>query len=95
MSIQWHITTDCQNRCKHCYVFDPATYDRERTCRLSLEDKLKVIDQIDSFGKKWGFRFPVVALMGGDPLLARTGIPSPRRSGSGARCCPSAAIRRR
>ena len=70
MSIQWHITTDCQNRCKHCYVFDPATYDRERTCRLSLEDKLKVMDQIDSFGKKWGFRFPMVALMGGDPLLA-------------------------
>lgn len=70
MSIQWHITTQCQNRCRHCYVFDPATYDHERNCALSLEDKIKVIDQIDAFGEKWDIEFGNVALMGGDPLLA-------------------------
>lgn len=70
LSIQWHITTDCQNRCEHCYVFDPATYDHERRRRLSLKEKLQVMDQFDAFGEKWGFSFSSVILMGGDPLLA-------------------------
>ncbi len=70
MSIQWHITTQCQNRCRHCYVFDPATYAHERDCSLSLEEKIKVLDQIDAFGEKWDISFDNVALMGGDPLLA-------------------------
>lgn len=70
LSIQWHITTDCQNRCEHCYVFDPATYDHERRRRLSLKEKLQVMEQFDAFGEKWGFSFSSVILMGGDPLLA-------------------------
>lgn len=75
LSIQWHITTDCQNRCEHCYVFDPATYDHERRCRLSLKEKLQVMDQFDAFGEKWGFSFSSVILMGGDPLLAPNWYP--------------------
>lgn len=71
ISIQWHITTDCQNNCRHCYVFDPATYAHERDFGLTLEQKLLAMDKLDAFGKKWGFCFPDVILMGGDPLLAR------------------------
>lgn len=69
-SLQWHITTECQNRCAHCYMFDPATYEREKSGILSLEKKLEALDKLEAFGEKYGFQFPTLALMGGDPLLA-------------------------
>ena len=82
LSIQWHITTECQNRCEHCHVFDPATYDHERRRRLSLKEKLQVMDQFDAFGEKWGFSFSSAAYMGGGPFapLLRTSV-RPGRSG--------------
>jgi len=68
--LQWHLTTACQNHCKHCYVYDPATYEHECTHPLSLEKKLEIMDKFDAFGEEWGFTFPTVCLIGGDPLLA-------------------------
>lgn len=70
ISVQWHITSACQHNCKHCYMFEPATRKRELERQLTLEQKIQVIDQLEAFGKKWGFSFPNFVLMGGDPLLA-------------------------
>lgn len=69
MSIQWHITTKCQNHCKHCYLYDEATYGRECSGHLPLEGKIRILDQLEAFGEKWGFSFPDVFVIGGDPLL--------------------------
>ncbi len=70
MSIQWHITTACQNKCKHCYVFDEKTYPHEKDFPLRLEEKIKVLDRFDEFSKKWDIHFDSICLMGGDPLRA-------------------------
>lgn len=70
VSVQWHITASCQHNCKHCYMFEPVTRQRELERQLSLEQKIRVLDQLDAFGQKWGFSFHSFSLMGGDPLLA-------------------------
>ena len=43
LSIQWHITTECGNHCKHCYVFDSSTFEDERRNTLSLDGLLRVV----------------------------------------------------
>lgn len=70
ISVQWHITAACQHRCKHCYMFEPSTRQRELERQLSLEQKIEILDQLEAFGNKWGFSFYSFTLMGGDPLLA-------------------------
>ena len=30
LPLQWHVTTNCSNRCKHCYMYDDKTYLEER-----------------------------------------------------------------
>jgi len=70
ITIQWHITTKCQNNCKHCYMYDSQIYCRESERTLSFEQKLEILDQLDAFGKKYGFSFNHFVLIGGDPLLA-------------------------
>jgi len=70
ITIQWHITTKCQNSCKHCYMYDPQTYYRERERTLTLSQKIEILNQLDEFGRKYGFTFKHFYLIGGDPLLA-------------------------
>lgn len=69
ISIQWHITTECGNRCRHCYVFDEATYADERANTLSLEGLLRVLDRIEEFERKRDVSIEHFTISGGDPLL--------------------------
>jgi radical SAM protein with 4Fe4S-binding SPASM domain len=69
ISIQWHITTECSNRCRHCYVFDEATYARERADTLPLEGLLQVLERLEEFERKWGVSIENFTISGGDPLL--------------------------
>ncbi|MCL2063948.1 MAG: radical SAM protein [Candidatus Cloacimonetes bacterium] len=68
-TIQWHITTKCQNNCKHCYMYDPITYEKEQERTLSLKQKKEIIKEIDRFGAEYGISFNHYVLIGGDPLL--------------------------
>jgi radical SAM protein with 4Fe4S-binding SPASM domain len=69
ISIQWHITTECGNRCRHCYVFDEATYARERAETLPLEGLKQVLGRIEEFERKWDVSIENFTISGGDPLL--------------------------
>ncbi|MDP2924571.1 MAG: radical SAM protein [Candidatus Omnitrophota bacterium] len=60
-SLQWHLTTACQNSCKHCYM------DRSNET-LSYEDCEKVVDDFQHLLTKWKAEGRVY-LTGGDPLL--------------------------
>ncbi len=65
-SFQWHITDDCDQRCKHCYIFS--------------EDSCKALDSMNGeqiqdafyncldFCKVYG-RMPYFYITGGDPIL--------------------------
>ena len=69
ISVQWHITSRCGNRCKHCYMYDEATYANERKNALSYKGLLKVLNRFDEFSEKWGVKFRNFNITGGDPLL--------------------------
>lgn len=68
--IQWHITDNCEERCRHCYIYDGKKSIRRRE-ELSFSECLGVLDDIletvtGKFGIKVGINFT-----GGDPLLRR------------------------
>ncbi len=69
ISLQWHLTVDCDQRCKHCYMFDSDTYRTQKTNQLSTEDAFKLVDEFYKLVKGYG-TLGHIALTGGDPILS-------------------------
>lgn len=65
-SFQWHITDECDQRCRHCYIYaeDPGRIP----VRMSWTDICDVLRNCLSFCRDFGTR-PVFFITGGDPLL--------------------------
>ena len=59
---QWHITERCNMSCTHCYQEDKPVDE------LSLDDLLKIVDQIEQAVVKWG-KMGTIALTGGEPFI--------------------------
>lgn len=65
-SFQWHITDECDQRCKHCYIFsedtckhlDSMTWEQMRDTFYNCLDFCQVYD-----------RLPYFYITGGDPIL--------------------------
>lgn len=68
LSVQWHITTNCNNNCRHCYMFDEKTFADERKNTLSDDQLVQVLDDMTEFEKKWNIKFSTFNLSGGDPI---------------------------
>lgn len=69
-SIQWHITTDCEQRCTHCYLFNSQESEKEIKGEKNINfQKLKMIanDMVNSC-RKLKAR-PRISLTGGNPVL--------------------------
>jgi radical SAM/SPASM domain protein of ACGX system len=69
-SIQWHLTTRCEQRCKHCYLFNsPQASSEIAGERLVTLSRLKrIADDHAQTCRRLGAR-PRVSLTGGNPLL--------------------------
>lgn len=65
-SFQWHITEDCDQRCKHCYIFSNGK--KKDISQMSYEQMITTLDNIEDFCKTFG-REPYLFLTGGDPIL--------------------------
>lgn len=65
LSFQWHITDNCDQRCKHCYIFHGGN---KNLVEMSWDNMQKVLNNVISSCKKL-HRVPVFAITGGDPLL--------------------------
>ena len=65
-AFQWHITDECDQRCKHCYIF--ANGDCEGFERMTWDDMVRVVDQAQDMCEKLG-REPYFYITGGDPIL--------------------------
>jgi selenobiotic family peptide radical SAM maturase len=60
-TLQWHITQACDLHCKHCY-------DRTDRSLLTLEQAVRVLDDLRSFCRKMHVQ-GAVSFTGGNPLL--------------------------
>ena len=65
-SFQWHITDECDQRCKHCYIFS------EDNCKkldsMTWEQMQKTFDNCLDFCRTYD-RLPYFYITGGDPIL--------------------------
>ena len=51
-AFQWHITDECDQRCKHCYLFSE---DAPMACvSMSWDDKLHVLDSCSDLCERMG-----------------------------------------
>jgi len=68
-TLQWHVTAKCDQRCKHCYLFDKS-YKKEIRKELSQEECKRVIDDFERVLKAWKIKGRI-SFSGGDPLLRK------------------------
>lgn len=65
-AFQWHITDECDQRCKHCYIFS------ENNCKMldsmNWEQMQEVIGNCEDFCRVYD-RIPYFYITGGDPIL--------------------------
>ena len=65
-SFQWHITDECDQRCKHCYIFSGKGCTQLK--RMTFEQMQDVIANCEDFCKMY-HRRPYFYITGGDPIL--------------------------
>ena len=65
-SFQWHITDECDQRCKHCYIFSAP--DRVSLASMTFSDMEETFYNCLDFCEVYGRR-PYFFLTGGDPIL--------------------------
>lgn len=64
-AFQWHILDECDQRCKHCYIFEKGEKSLDK---MSLNDMDKIIDNALEMCRKIKSK-PYFAITGGDPIL--------------------------
>ena len=67
-SYQWHILDDCDQRCKHCYIFSED--NNKKLFKMSWEQMNKVLAECEDMCAKMN-RKPYFYITGGDPILHR------------------------
>lgn len=65
-ALQWHITNRCDQRCKHCYIFNSGKPIPNE--EWTLENAEKMLDDFVAFCEKYEKK-PSIAITGGDPIL--------------------------
>ena len=65
-AFQWHILDDCDQRCKHCYIF--ADVNNKKLYQMSFEEMECVLDNAVKMCEKIN-RKAYFSITGGDPIL--------------------------
>ena len=65
-AFQWHITDDCDQRCKHCYIF--SEYNKKNIESMTYEQMEEVVANCEDFCEVYN-RTPYFYITGGDPIL--------------------------
>lgn len=65
-SFQWHITDDCDQRCRHCYIYSGDQSKKPDAMRFSQMEK--TLENCMDFCRTFGRR-PYFYITGGDPIL--------------------------
>ncbi len=64
-SFQWHITDECDQRCKHCYIFSEG---HPKLVEMPWEKMVAVLANIERMSARMN-RQPYLYITGGDPIL--------------------------
>lgn len=64
-AFQWHITDECDQRCKHCYIFAEG---HPELVSMNWRQMQLVVEKCENFCKKFN-RLPYFYITGGDPIL--------------------------
>lgn len=67
-TLQWHLTAECDQHCRHCYMRDSDTYESELNNPLGFKGCKKIIDNFSQTLDRWGIPGRI-NFTGGDPLL--------------------------
>ena len=65
-AFQWHITDECDQRCKHCYIFSENN-EKCLDC-MTWPQMQVVVAKCEEFCARYG-RLPYFYITGGDPIL--------------------------
>ena len=65
-SFQWHITDECDQRCKHCYIFSGEGCKELKS--MTWKQMQEVVSNCEDFCKVYN-RKPYFYITGGDPIL--------------------------
>ena len=65
-SFQWHITDECDQRCKHCYIFSGEGCKDLKS--MTWKQMKEVVENCEDFCKVYN-RIPYFYITGGDPIL--------------------------
>lgn len=65
-AFQWHITEECDQRCKHCYIF--AEDNSKKIDQMNFEQMKEVVANCEDMCLMYGRR-PYFYITGGDPIL--------------------------
>ena len=70
-SFQWHITDECDQRCKHCYIFSGEGCRELKS--MTWDQMQEVVANCEDFCRRY-HRIPYFYITGGDPVLETDGI---------------------
>lgn len=70
LSLQWHLTTKCEQRCRHCYLYTSpdAKNEIEGERMMNYASLMSIVDNLVSTCRRIGAA-PRVSLTGGNPIL--------------------------
>lgn len=68
--LQWHVTNQCDQRCKHCYIWGEGRGTAPCVEEYTLDQCVSIVNKFIEFCESLGV-VPRIALTGGDPLLFR------------------------
>lgn len=63
--LQWHLTDDCDQRCKHCYIWQK---EKHKKATVNLKQAKQVLGKFFTFCEEMD-SLPHFSITGGDPLL--------------------------
>lgn len=66
LSVQWHLTSECGNKCRHCYMGEID--DNDKNNNLDVETLKDLFHNIEKFSKNRNVDINYI-FTGGDPLL--------------------------
>lgn len=69
ISLQFHITANCDQMCQHCYMYNSPFYKGQIQAPLNLKQIYALIDEYFAFLGQYN-TVGYIALTGGDPLLS-------------------------